>query len=122
MGAILPGSSPRVRGTLEGTDEQLKLVRFIPACAGNTWTWTARRPTPTVHPRVCGEHVGGGAVRGLGAGSSPRVRGTQHARGGPGAHHRFIPACAGNTPRSSPSRGSRPVHPRVCGEHLLKLA
>ena len=70
--------------------------RFIPACAGNSAK--VDYPDP------------------LGAGSSPRVRGTRRdgCRGSVGV--RFIPACAGN----SLGRGERgrqsPVHPRVCGE------
>jgi hypothetical protein len=51
-------------------------------------------------------------------GSSPRVRGTRPA--GAEAHHldRFIPACAGNTPRSGGRAPISPVHRRVRGEHL----
>ena len=49
-------------------------------------------------------------------GSSPRMRGTHHAE-----HHavqppRFIPAYAGNAPRSRTYPFGIPVHPRVCGE------
>ena len=51
-------------------------------------------------------------------GSSPRLRGT-HA----GAQHqdvarRFIPASAGNTVGAWWKVWPRPVHPRVCGEHI----
>ena len=53
-------------------------------------------------------------------GSSPRVRGTQERQGAGGSAGRFIPACAGNTTRTSTCRDSRSVHPRVCGEHELK--
>ena len=50
-------------------------------------------------------------------GSSPRVRGTLH-EGFPRLRHRgIIPACAGNTARSSPCRRWPWDHPRVCGEH-----
>ena len=40
------------------------------------------------------------------------------------AQSRFIPACAGNTRRSSTPRPAVSVHPRVCGEHqcLSELA
>ena len=50
-------------------------------------------------------------------GSSPRVRGTQHAvrlaDGGRG----IIPACAGNTLARKAERAFPRDHPRVCGEH-----
>ena len=37
------------------------------------------------------------------------------------AQHRFIPACAGNTPSLPPARATWPVHPRVCGEHVRPM-
>ena len=53
------------------------------------------------------------------AGSSPRMRGTQHP-----AHDRediagIIPAYAGNTARCAQARISPWDHPRVCGEHTV---
>ena len=113
------GSSPRVRGTRrrqpKGRDcstvhprvcgelarrrvQPLAPIRFIPACAGNS--------APTVCPNS--RH----------AGSSPRVRGTPHARRGRRRRHRFIPACAGNSAGPRPAMWTSPVHPRVCGELL----
>ena len=139
------GSSPRVRGTDQTLALIWSLMRFIPACAGNT----DRR---AVHPRVCGEqsriacftqiyeYGSSPRVRGTGlvsicqpmshcAGSSPRVRGTGF---GCSTEDRFIPACAGNSvttvarannrfiPACAGNSGaaSAPdaVHPRVCGE------
>ena len=115
-----PGSSPRVRGT-----------RGSPA----------RRTGPTsVHPRVCGElshptssprALTGSSPRVRGtrkelsraasagrseAGSSPRVRGTLLRTVRAALRCRFIPACAGNSPRPDDDRPGWPVHPRVCGE------
>ncbi len=49
-------------------------------------------------------------------GSSPRVRGTHPLSMMQSWSARFIPACAGNAPRSPCSADSEPVHPRVCGE------
>src|SRR5581483_10936872 len=48
-------------------------------------------------------------------GSSPRVRGTAGQSGIDAAHHRFIPAGAGNGTPVSPLTKDRPVHPRGCG-------
>ena len=91
------GSSPRVRGTHRLRRVHVGSVRFIPACAGNTWVATFRVDRTAVHPRVCGEH---GAANLL-----------------PNAAERFIPACAGNTSTMWCARWSTTVHPRVCGEH-----
>ncbi len=74
------GSSPRVRGTLLKSRQDLRQKRFIPACAGNTRTMGRTSISTTVHPRVCGEH-----------GKWPQSRHMVR---------RFIPACAGNTDRA----------------------
>ena len=72
----LPGSSPRVRGTLPGISVLLLFARFIPACAGNALQVPDRSPELTVHPRVCGERQNDLVQEIRHAGSSPRVRGT----------------------------------------------
>ena len=97
---IMPGggSSPRVRGTHAGRTTCRALLRFIPACAGNTQSCRDQGDRPTVHPRVCGEHDPGPGQNLAGGGSSPRVRGTHFRRNGEPLGDRFIPACAGNTP------------------------
>ena len=115
------GSSPRVRGTRHRRPLWGRCQRFIPACAGNTRAGPAGADLEPVHPRVCGEH---GLRRGLSrprGGSSPRVRGTQERHPSRRRGFRFIPACAGNTPRESVPRNRSTVHPRVCGEHNLAV-
>ncbi|GAD11371.1 hypothetical protein GFGA_1c0113 [Gluconobacter frateurii NBRC 103465] len=72
----LGGSSPRVRGTLGFYDANVECHRFIPACAGNTSSNPERPALRSVHPRVCGEHVGNLRRDQFASGSSPRVRGT----------------------------------------------
>ena len=70
----------------------------------------------TVHPRVCGELPASRRRRKVVIGSSPRVRGT-HWRAASGVHHhRFIPACAGNSDYVCHDALPLAVHPRVCGE------
>ena len=114
------GSSPRVRGTRHRARPRLRPRRFIPACAGNTGGSRARPRLRPVHPRVCGEHQTCPAISEGMPGSSPRVRGTPRDTERPRACPRFIPACAGNT-RPVPRRADRPpVHPRVCGEHIVQ--
>ena len=114
---VVSGSSPRVRGTQRPGFRRGQQRRFIPACAGNTPAAPRRPPSPTVHPRVCGEHACGTPRPSASTGSSPRVRGTPE----PGAvrwrAERFIPACAGNTRTARAQVRLWTVHPRVCGEH-----
>ena len=120
--ANLDGSSPRVRGTRAGRAGGTRQLRFIPACAGNTEAAGVRQARPAVHPRVCGEHTGAPLRHRAAHGSSPRVRGTLAGTLGCLVQHRFIPACAGNTRRPRICRRRSQVHPRVCGEHLFRIA
>ncbi len=71
------GSSPRVRGTPRQRRAGRDRRRFIPARAGNTFSFLVERNVPP--------------------GSSPRVRGTPDLPLGYGGYTRFIPARAGNT-------------------------
>ena len=81
---IRPGSSPRVRGKLQGVAAPARRAGLIPACAGKTVRRSLCRSWTTAHPRVCGENDDtGGETRAV-PGSSPRVRGkrpwtTRHA-------------------------------------------
>ena len=115
-GALLGGSSPRVRGTQLGSRAPTSNRRFIPACAGNSAVLGMRRGHQPVHPRVCGELASADRGGGIRAGSSPRVRGTPDQRLDVAPHLRFIPACAGNSERDGRILIVMPVHPRVCGE------
>ena len=111
------GSSPRVRGTRNLVCCEHRTSRFIPACAGNTQTRGCQTGPIAVHPRVCGEHGMSARQRASMHGSSPRVRGTPGHRDLRQAYSRFIPACAGNTQSVRGRPSTKPVHPRVCGEH-----
>ena len=116
------GSSPRVRGTRAHEHQERRLVRFIPACAGNSSPSGSRPTAGTVHPRVCGELGLAGVGDGFVDGSSPRVRGTHRRRTPQATCRRFIPACAGNSCPNASANCPRPVHPRVCGELVANLA
>ena len=111
------GSSPRARGTRRELVCARDLLRFIPACAGNTRKLSAAPPQCPVHPRVRGEHVAQFEQDGGVTGSSPRARGTHPPHPQRSAFYRFIPACAGNTASCSRSTRASAVHPRVRGEH-----
>ena len=72
----LSGSSPRLRGTLFWLLGRTRFCRLIPAPAGNTHQYGIPRERVPAHPRACGEHLPVVVISSLGAGSSPRLRGT----------------------------------------------
>ena len=115
------GSSPRLRGTQDLANLQWSVSRFIPAPAGNTKFVGGHAGYVPVHPRACGEHAKRQVQRRDGAGSSPRLRGTQGTNGRAEGRRRFIPAPAGNTPTPPCSALPRAVHPRACGEHGISM-
>ena len=49
------GTSPRVRGKLQGLHDEFAEIRYIPACAGETSREIESFAILRVHPRVCGE-------------------------------------------------------------------
>ena len=110
------GSSPRVWGTRQCRRVSSCLLRFIPACVGNSYRRHLECTIYAVHPRVCGEL--GTLSIGLPrtCGSSPRVWGTPADYTVVRDLSRFIPACVGNSCFGRSMRPSGRVHPRVCGE------
>ncbi len=111
------GPSPRARGSLSGLSHARGWSRSIPACAGLTGQgfWVSR--SCSVHPRVRGAHRGSLLLPQPGTGPSPRARGSPHDAFAWRIPHRSIPACAGLTEPPTPTRWTRPVHPRVRGAH-----
>ena len=115
------GSSPRVWGTHKlGRIAGLR-SRFIPTCVGNTRQSVAGALVRPVHPHVCGEHSGPSLRRTCTCGSSPRVWGTLEKLFSISVGHRFIPTCVGNTPVFPFLPRQNPVHPHVCGEHIIRM-
>ena len=114
----LVGSSPRARGTPHVAGGSVHLVRFIPACAGNTPRQRPSQGLRSVHPRVRGEHLSTFAHLLPETGSSRGARGTPPTVRVSRPGGRFIPACAGNTRLSTCALSEMTVHPRVRGEHL----
>ena len=115
------GSSPRVRGTQRNRPHVWDRFGIIPACAGNTIAPIRSITSLRDHPRVCGEHGVMATLDDPAAGSSPRVRGTPVAAAGKSPTIGIIPACAGNTVGPPLSHTVTEDHPRVCGEHWLRL-
>ncbi len=114
------GSSPRVRGTLALLITQINGWRFIPAGAGNTSETPRRCMLRAVHPRGCGEHLKMPFFKSSFNGSSPRVRGTLSHPDSIDQIRRFIPAGAGNTLVKALAATKGAVHPRGCGEHVVR--
>ena len=111
-----------MRGTQDRIHSAGSRQRFIPACAGNTFTAFSSPCMFWVHPRVCGEHLESDDGTEETLGSSPRVRGTRRSPHNGHLFNRFIPACAGNTHHQCKYLQAAWVHPRVCGEHIRSFA
>ena len=56
LGGYLPqiGLSPRVRGNQDSPFDDVRLVRSIPACAGEPLSTACPHGDAEVYPRVCG--------------------------------------------------------------------
>ena len=117
LATTLSGSSPRMRGTLDGTTVQHLVPGIIPAYAGNTDALTEREVVGRDHPRVCGEHSARVSATRWAAGSSPRMRGTLLGIEDKYGVQGIIPAYAGNTVHYGAYFAIGRDHPRVCGEH-----
>ena len=92
----LPGSSPRVRGTVGSGPQGPPRRRVIPARAGNREGPPSKRWRKAGHPRACGEQGFHPHSASSYSGSSPRVRGTAQLAGAAAKSRRVIPARAGN--------------------------
>ena len=94
------------------------LKRFIPTGVGNSQGTAWEHAAQTVHPHVCGEQTANSARIADGAGSSPRVWGTDGSTKPISTNWRFIPTCVGNSAVCDDLSIQLPVHPHVCGEQL----
>ena len=116
------GSSPLARGTLLTVPDDNRVVRLIPARAGNTNGRLRKYLAKTAHPRSRGEHEDVKPGREDDFGSSPLARGTQICLRYLKISLRLIPARAGNTNVLLYARVCAPAHPRSRGEHLRYCA
>ncbi|EGK71180.1 hypothetical protein METUNv1_02567 [Methyloversatilis universalis FAM5] len=110
-----------MRGTGYAAQYSGRMVRFIPAHAGNGCSSPIPTSRAAVHPRACGERAGLVTLFALGYGSSPRMRGTVDGPAAGEDRQRFIPAHAGNGQGGTDADRSGTVHPRACGERLYLL-
>ncbi len=70
---------------------------------------------------MCGEHLDAGSEQKPCPGSSPHVRGALLRLLIAATIGGIIPACAGSTQYGSPMPSKIRDHPRMCGEHIVKL-
>ena len=117
MSILRTGSSPRVRGKLQGDGVGVVSGRLIPARAGKTPVRRRRVARRPAHPRACGENARPTTSTAPPPGSSPRVRGKRRTRRPGRAVTGLIPARAGKTAQCSPRGWDRWAHPRACGEN-----
>ena len=114
------GSSPRMRGSHDETDEWLADDRIIPAHAGLTAPALRRPWPPWDHPRACGAHRPCSCPSRYRAGSSPRMRGSLPVEAGVTSSQGIIPAHAGLTLFHMVYQTQNRDHPRACGAHFPK--
>ena len=115
------GSSPHTRGARPVGQRPRRDPRIIPAYAGST-----RRPESATgcvpdHPRIRGEHVFREIWLCLQSGSSPHTRGAHSEAPGRGETPGIIPAYAGSTKSLLAEGRGAGDHPRIRGEHTLRL-
>ena len=111
------GSSPRMRGALNGILPTPEPKGIIPADAGSTSFTVSHPSTQRDHPRGCGEHDGYRSGAFAGKGSSPRMRGALPHTGCRAALGGIISADAGSTMPNLTQQAISKDHPRGCGEH-----
>ena len=109
------GLSPRVRGNLQLGFDRRQKEGSIPACAGEPIEAEHPGFLDEVYPRVCGGTIWVYVEKDKSWGLSPRVRGNRRRRRGFPAHHRSIPACAGEPGPLAGCPRRCGVYPRVCG-------
>ena len=115
------GSSPHTRGARGSGPSPDRRCGIIPAYAGSTVIDFHMHSVHRDHPRIRGEHIGKQAVGAASNGSSPHTRGAHpecHRRRG---RRRIIPAYAGSTAQRHDPKGDFTDHPRIRGEHVIKI-
>ena len=112
------GSSPHTRGLRPGPRVQPDRGRIIPAHAGFTLRWPARRRPAWDHPRTRGVYVDEVRDRDGSEGSSPHTRGLRVEVAGGGGELGIIPAHAGFTGRQRGPRARVRDHPRTRGVYM----
>ena len=114
---FIPGSSPRVRGSLARRARLTLQLGIIPAGAGLTTPAAKKRASAGDHPRGCGAHTALLVEMPAVLGSSPRVRGSLRNPLLVLSIIGIIPAGAGLTSCRCHWCCQCRNHPRGCGAH-----
>ena len=115
------GSSPHVRGAPRLAYTCNCRMGIIPACAGSTSDSQHWLADDGDHPRMCGEHMSAKTSQWFVLGSSPHVRGAQRYGSTYEQAAGIIPACAGSTDVEAIKQLIAGDHPRMCGEHAVRV-
>ena len=98
-----------------------RILRIIPALAGNTSHLCSTHSRSWDHPRTRGEHLLVRLYKVFLCGSSPHSRGTQRTEEWAIRIMRIIPALAGNTIIGASPFNLSWDHPRTRGEHHITI-
>ena len=115
------GSPPRVREPPLPARPEAASRRITPACAGTTRSALSSQYRTRDHPRVCGNHLARSQKRYRRLGSPPRVREPRDKTMVSVEQVRITPACAGTTRGRGNCAHFGRDHPRVCGNHKLRI-
>ena len=111
-----------MRGKLGEQTLPQRLVRIIPAHAGQTQNRYRLAWRVPDHPRACGANWRRRSRTPRPLGSSPRMRGKLLQNSAPCKQRRIIPAHAGQTTVHSVLTNCQPDHPRACGANAMDKA
>ena len=115
------GSSPHTRGAHQERLRRHQRRRIIPAYAGSTSGIPKAACSNADHPRIRGEHPWSAPSSRALSGSSPHTRGAPSSRMNSSKISGIIPAYAGSTRCRCRFPASRRDHPRIRGEHSLRI-
>ena len=93
----------------------------VPAHAGTAGLYAPMSAADRDHPRLRGDHYNQKEIYCEGEGSSPHVRGPRSRRTTPQPCPGIIPACAGTTGPACTRATPGGDHPRMCGDHRLRM-
>ncbi|ERH20064.1 hypothetical protein HMPREF0043_00193 [Actinobaculum sp. oral taxon 183 str. F0552] len=116
------GSSPHTRGARRRRPHPNVDRGIIPAYAGSTPPRRPARRSPADHPRIRGEHKDPRSRVAFFEGSSPHTRGARQAGPQYGLRQRIIPAYAGSTFLGGRRFVRLGDHPRIRGEHCVRVS
>ncbi len=121
VGDSTPGSSPLTRGAPVSSWISSAVPGLIPAYAGSTRSLMGVEIPIGAHPRLRGEHHSSSPRANVSRGSSPLTRGAHQKCWCDEGADGLIPAYAGSTMPPPPQRRSSPAHPRLRGEHFMRV-